>query len=714
MTLTFSYSPLVLVLCLLAAAGLTYWTYRRTVPAVGRGRLYLLMGLRFMALALVLLLLAEPVLRWLQQETQPPVVAVLVDDSQSLGLVHDSLDLAESVRTALRNTPLDALNGEVRYFTFGQDVTAVASLDSLRFGAVRTNIAEALTRVADDLRNENLKGVVLISDGQYNTGRNPLYVAERYPVPVHTVVVGDTTQQRDVQVRRVTTNEVAYVDAELPVQVGLRAEGYAGQQATVSLFEGGERRAVQTVTLPPGVAEVPLDLALVPRTEGLQRYTVRVNRFPGEVTYANNTTAFTVRVLKRKQRILVFAGAPTPDLAALRQTLAEDPDLEVTTFTQQGGGRFYEGTPPATFEGFDALVMAGYPGARSDPALVRRIAAAVTEGKTPLLFLMGRQTNLSLVREAFADALPATPRTIRTGFVEAAFDVQANGRVHPILNMGGVPDNGWHRLPPLTYSESSWTASPDARTLATVQVRGVALDDPLLIVRSRGQVRTAALLGAGVWRWKNMPDDLEDLQPFWPDLFANLLQWITTREDNRPVRVRPVRDLFGGGEPVQFSGQVYDESLNPVDGASVAVQVTTPDGNQLDYQMEALGNGRYILNAGALPEGTYGFTATGTGGGNTLGQDAGSFAVGALTLEFRETRADAALMRQMARRSNGLFLTADAVTTLPDQLNASGSLNPTVVAHEREAELWRRYAFLIAIIAFLGLEWFLRKRSGMV
>ncbi len=714
MTLTFTYHPLVMLCCLLAAAALTYWTYRRTVPQVARGRLYLLMGLRFLALSLVLLLLAEPVLRWLQQETKPPVVAVLVDDSQSLGLVHDSLNLAETVRRTLREMPLNALNGEVRYYTFGQDVAAVESLDSLRFDGVRTNIAEALTRMADELRDDNLKGVILVSDGQYNTGRNPLYVAERFPVPVHTVVVGDTTQQRDVQVRRVTTNEVAYVDAELPVQVGLRAEGYTGEQATVTLFQGGERLMSSVVTLLAGVAELPVDLSVIPRAEGLQRFTVTVNRFPGEVTYENNATAFTVRVLKRKQRILVFAGAPTPDLAALRQTLAEDPDIEVTTFTQQAGGRFYEGTPPSTFEDFDALVLAGYPGARSDPALVRRIATSVTESKSPLLFLMGRQTNLNLVRDAFADALPATPRTIRNGFIEAALDVQAGGQVHPILDMEQVPDHGWRRLPPLTYSESAWTASPDARTLATVQVRGIALDDPLLIVRSRSQVRTAALLGAGIWRWKNMPDDLDDLRPFWPDLFSNLLQWITTREDTRPVRVRPVRDLFGGGEPVQFSGQVYDESLNPVDGASVAVQVSTPDGNQLDYQMEALGNGRYILNAGALPEGTYQFSASGTQSGNTLGQDAGSFAVGALTLEFRETRADAALMRQMARRSNGMFLTANAATTLPDQLNATGQLTPTIVAHQQETELWRRYAFLIAIILLLSLEWFLRKRSGMV
>ncbi|MEM6336731.1 MAG: hypothetical protein AAF752_09190, partial [Bacteroidota bacterium] len=296
--------------------------------------------------------------------------------------------------------------------------------------------------------------------------------------------------------------------------------------------------------------------------------------------------------------------------------------------------------------------------------------------------------------------------------VEAQFDLSSAGRVHPVLNRN--EPTGWRRLPPLQYSGSTWAPTPDARVLATVEVQGVPLDDPMLVVRSRNGVRSAALLGAGVWRWKNVPEDLAAVETFFPDLFSNLVEWVTTQEDRRPVRIRPVRDLFGGGERIQLTGQVYDESLNPVDGASVQIQVTQPDGTALDYQMEALGNGRYVLDAGQLPEGAYPFTATASRDGETLGSDRGQFAVGALTLEFQETRADAPLMRQIARRSQGRFFTASEASQLPAALADDGRLTPVVRTETREDELYRRAWFLALIVTLLAAEWFLRKRSGMV
>ena len=44
----------------------------------------------------------------------------------------------------------------------------------------------------------NLQAVVLITDGNSTTGMNPLYEAQELAVPVFTVGVGDTTDQKDL------------------------------------------------------------------------------------------------------------------------------------------------------------------------------------------------------------------------------------------------------------------------------------------------------------------------------------------------------------------------------------------------------------------------------------------------------------------------------------------------------------------------------------
>ncbi len=709
MDLSLSHSPLLLVGCLLAAAALTWWTYGRSVPRATPGRRAVLMALRGAALFLVLVLLFEPVLRRTEATEEPPVLAVLVDGSRSLGREDGTGEGAAAAREALGRIP--GVEGETRFYTFDAEARPLTDRDSASFDGVRTDIAAALRRVEDDLDEHNLGGVLLISDGRYNTGRNPLYLAERYDVPIYTAVVGDTTRQRDVLVARVTTNEIAYAGVELPVQVAVRTDGFGGERAAVSLFERGRRLASQAVTLPEGGVEVTADLAFTPEAEGLHRYTVAVTRFDGEVTHGNNTESVAVRVLSNKRRLLLLAAAPGPDLAALRQVLAGDLNLEVVPRTQRGPGTFYEGRLPAPDE-FDAVVLAGWPGRAADRASARRVAEAA-EGGIPLLFLLTQQTDLPALRAAFGDALPAVPDVVRTTFTEAALVPTPAGALHPVLQIPTVPPGTLDRLPPVAVSDSRWAASPDARVLATVRVRGIPLDDPLLLVRQRGRSRSAVLLAAGTWRWQNVPADLDAVAGFYPGLVENLLRWLTTREDDRPVRVRPVRSLFGQGEAVQFTGQVYDESLAPVPDASVGLRITAPDGTTSPFTMRAVGQGRYALDAGTLPEGDYSFAAEAERAGVALGEDRGAFAVGALALEFRDTQADAGLMRGLARRSGGAVIDPAELGELPARLAAHG-FGPRVVEQEHETELWHLAWLLGLVVALLAAEWVLRKRAGMV
>ncbi|MEL6705997.1 MAG: hypothetical protein AAFP15_17140, partial [Bacteroidota bacterium] len=82
---------------MLAGLGLAMFTYRRSVPSPQGGRLGLLVGLRSIALALVLFLLFEPIWRSVTRSEEPPVLAVLVDDSQSLS----EDETASTLRAAL-------------------------------------------------------------------------------------------------------------------------------------------------------------------------------------------------------------------------------------------------------------------------------------------------------------------------------------------------------------------------------------------------------------------------------------------------------------------------------------------------------------------------------------------------------------------------------------------------------------------------------------
>ena len=711
MDLSLAVSPVVLAAAAVGAGALAWWAYGRSTPTVAGWRRVALAALRWAALFVVLLLLFDPVWRRVTRTGEPPLLAVLVDDSESLRLGTGGPTPAARVRAALDGLPADAA---LRFYRFSSEATPAGTRlrgDSLAFRGERTDIAAALARVEADFAGRNLRGVVLVSDGRVTDGRNPAYLAERYPVPVWAAVAGDSVSSRDVRLERALTNDVAYVGSPLPIQAGVRATGFAGQTAPVTVSEGGRTLARQSLAVPADGAEATADLEVTPTAPGLRRYTVAVGPLPGEATTRNNRQTVTVRVLDDSRRVLVVAAGPSPDLAALRAALEADRSLDVAVRTQRAPGQFYEGPLPEAIGRFDLLVLAGYPSAAADPATAGRLGAAVAGG-LPVVFVATATTDLARLAEAFGDVLPASPQTVRPGAVEVSLAPTAAGESHPVLDVG-VPPGRLSALPPLALSPSRWVLEPGARVLATVRRGGTTLDAPLLAVRQSGDVRSAALLGAGSWRWRTLPDDLGDLRGVYGRLVDRLVRWTTATRDRRPVRVRPDRALFGERDRVTFSGQVYGENLAPVDDARVVLTVRGP-GGPATATMRALGNGRYAADLGVRGPGTYTFTAQATAGGAALGDDRGSFGVGRLAAEFREPGADPALMRQLATRSGGAVVGLDTLGAFVAGLRDRGALADRPLVREDETPLLDLWPFLALALALLTVEWVWRKRLGMV
>ncbi len=693
--IAFGLSPLPLLLLAALAGALAWFVYRNSVPKLAGTHRWILPGLRFLVLFMLLAFLFEPVWRNAVNRIAPPVLAILVDESQSM-TQHADL------------SALPDIDGEIQMFGFGGDVRELDDFSAARDSAPRTNIGSALQSVQETLQDIPLRGVLLFSDGRYNTGPNPLYVAADYGLPIHTVVVGDTAQPKDLRITRISTNEIAYAGQAVPVEATLLLQGYDQAEVIVSLYETDSLISTAPLMLTPG--EATAALAFTPTEEGLHQYVITVTTLQDEASSQNNRATFTTRVLQQTQRVLLLAAAPHPDVGILRTLIGQNGTREVHSFVQKNRNSFYEGALPASLDEYALIVLAGYPGRGTDSAPADRVWHAVSAG-TPLLFVLGEQTDLGFLQSAWTDILPAVPLRGLMQFDEAMFVPTPAGLQHPILDL---PEADWTTLPPLTFGTGQWDLSPDAQVLAQASVRGVDLETPMLIVRSRSGHRSAALLGTGTWRWLNLPEDPLVSPRLWPQILNNLVQWLTAPDDDRRVRVSPVTSTFDGAEPVVFSGQVYDESLRPVSDASVTLDITAPDGTQFPFTLQSVGSGRYTLSLDVLPEGAYTYAAQATRLDTPLGTDNGMFTVGALNLEFRETRANASLLRQIAFRSGGSFLTPGDLENLPDLLAADPSFTPEVSTLSVDLDLWQWPFALVLLLVLLSSEWVLRKRSGLV
>lgn len=710
MNLSFGHSPWLFILLLLLAVGISWWTYRTTVPEI-RPLLRLFLGsLRTISLGLILFLIFEPILQNVTDEQVDPVVAVLVDASESMALA-DSLQGESGSSLSAKLLSLEkSLSGlDVRYYSFGNDIQKLDSLRIRKPSDGRTDISSALLRLSEDMADIPLRSVILVSDGLYNSGRNPLRVAESFPVPIFTIAHGDSTTRRDVRIVQVISNELTFAGTTVPVLVRIRNDGYGSGQLRVQLQDGSGIVDQVTLPLPASGTESEVEMSYLAASPGRANLTIGINRFEEEATFRNNSSTVSIVVLDQKKKVLLLAGAPSPDVSNLARLIEQDETTEITTLIQAPNGTFYDGKLPDDFSDINLIISVGFPGKATPPVVSAAVANAVRSGSS-FLFVLDKDTDLASLQRDFNSLLPAALKSIRNGFLEGSFVETTAAASHAIFDTGSRSDNSrWSRLPPILINDSRWEAAPSSTVLTTSQIRGIPIGDPVFVVGRVGKSKSAALLGHGFWKWTNVPEDLEEESNTFKGILTNTIQWLYAADDNRLVRVTPSEPEYGEGESVVLRGEVYDETLRPISDAAVSVELTDPDGQQFPFEMTLVGSGRYTLDVGSLPAGFYTYAAVARRNDGQIGSDEGQFSIGKRTLEFRNTKADFGLLSQISARSGGARIADSDMSSIPQLLQNLPEFRSVTFSSFSQLRLWQKWPFLLLILVVLTVEWFFRK-----
>ena len=713
--LTTSLNSLLILLAAAAASVLTFVSYRYTLPPISPFLRFSLVTLRASGLFLLLLVLGEPLLSLVFHRTEKPVLAVLMDQSKSMTIRDKSGDRKELVLQLAESQALrDVLsNADLVYGVFDTKMSLLTSFarDSVAFRGEGTDIGGALRQLRAAAEERNLQGVLLLTDGNPTTGSSVLAEAEELGVPVSAVGIGDTTVPQDILLQRVVANTITYVGTKVPVNVTLKSSGFTNERVEVTLLEGGTARDRKTMTLEPGIRQYEVPLSFKPDADGMKKITVEVSQLPGELSTQNNRSSLYVKVLKSKMRVALFAGAPNADVAAIRRALQEDENIEVKAFIERGNGQFYDGIPAQQdVRDAECLILVGYPGAASSTAVLSMLADQCAAGKG-LLFIMSRTTDFKKL-ELLQGALPFVVPQRQGDEAQTFFAIADAQRNNPILRSLPPPEV-WARLAPAFILDEQVQVKPESEILAFGRIQSMLTSDPLFISRRVNRAKSLALTCYGLWRWNTYAEGVPGSERLLQNLVSGSVRWLVTREDEKPVRVRPSKEIFTGSEPVEFTAQVYDENYQPVDDAEVSLSVAQ-QGQTSQLTLTSLGNGRFEGAFDPLPEGDYTYAARALAGGRELALEHGSFSVGGLNAEFLETRMNKLLLQQLAARTGGMYYDPPELSRLPADLGRLKDFRPRDVTLAHHFELWNMRWMMAILISIFSVEWFLRKRNGML
>ena len=694
--LSFVYPVWYLLLCGLAGltvAGLLY--FRSPIEASTPLKAGMAV-LRFVGYTLLATLLLAPLLRFVDTDRQEPIIVLAQDGSESVGLETDTLDY--SARWAALRAELSERYRVVQY-VFG---SSPRRAEDLTFTDKQTNLEAVLAEIGDVYGTQNLGGVVLATDGIYNEGANPVYRDFPLPAPVYTVGLGDTTRRRDLVVSRVLHNRIAYLDDQFSIQIDVSARNAPGESTVLTVS-----RVDANGVVPLHTERINLDdqdyfttraVILDADRPGVQRYRIAVSTIGREVSTQNNQRDIFVDVLDARQRILVLAAAPHPDLGALRQALIGGKNNEV----EVAYGNEFTGSP----RDFDLVILHELP--------------TVNQRLTGLLEALGREEIPTLF--ITGPGLPGPLLNAAQDLVQVSGSRSLSGQVQA-NEVTAVPVSGFSAFtlsddlrrtlpafPPVQAPFGNFVTGPGAQVLLRQRIGRVDTDFPLLAVGESRNRRVGILTAAGLWQWR-LYDYLENEDHArFDELLSQLTQYLTVQEDKRRFRVATDESIFDENEPVRFDAELYNSSYELVNDPEATLVVTGAEGREFNFTFSRT-ESAYALNAGTLPPGNYRYRGRVTDGGEELISE-GQFSVQTVEAERYALEADHNLLRQLSARYGGELVYPDALEGLAGRIDAGGTAVPILFETVNTRSVLNLKLLFFLLFTLFATEWGLRRWSG--
>ncbi len=453
---------------------------------------------RTIALATLILTLANPVAVEEQRDPQNDVLTVLVDESASQQLK----DRESKTRAALqhiKNITKNMRNLDVRVVNAGK-----ANL-GMRGRVDGTRLFRTLTESTSDIPESRRAGTIIITDGQvHDIPKEPSSIGLKGPL--HVVLTGN---KREFDRRLVIERSPKFGIVGKETEISVRMEDNTRRLDAIPLTITTDGAPPETITLQPGQSRT---VRVTPKHTGTNIVEMKLRESPGELTEINNQAVVSINGVRERLRVLLVSGEPHPGERIWRNLLKADPSVDLVHFTILRPPEKQDLTPvrelsliafpirelfEVKLKQFDLIIFDRYRRRGVLPSIyidnIRRYVedgGAVLDASGPVFASLE-----TLFTTPLGKILPGEP----TGRIFA-------GSVRPKLTPRGQRHTITADLPGAGIGEElprwgKWFRHIEVRNRGAYSLMSGNEDRPLLLVKRVGKGRVAQILSDHIWLW---------------------------------------------------------------------------------------------------------------------------------------------------------------------------------------------------------------------
>jgi len=698
------------VLCLLSAT-----FYLNLTRHLSPRKLAVLLAMRLLALALLVPMFFEPVLRIVTRPRPDVPLLFLIDVSGSMSVpdVQNGPTRLQSVWQTLRpQIPRIEEHFVPRYFVFSNDVEELKKADELArrpADGKSTDIGGAIPKVirlSYGLRSEE-SIIVLISDGIDNVSPDVAAKAQSTGRRIHTVRVGSEQAEpaalANVAVDNVETAGEFVVDHESKVRVTVKSSALANRVVEVKMTpvdadgKPAGKLVSRTLVLQPLPEGQVVELPYTPKTVGVQRLAVWIDPIAGERSTVDNRQEFQDLALDPRIRVLYIEGRLRPEYTQLNRALQRDPNIELATLLRTHQAVFQaagtvNGEPfsemPATAEAwkkFDVIILGDLDSSMLSKVQQTAIEQRVFHGGG--LLMIGGQNNFGpggYKDTVIEKALPVFVGDLNSPQERSPFvpKLTPEGLTHPAME--GLAE--WfdpgnrdekRKLPPLRGNVVVNRPKAGASVLLVHAERPGPDGSPqiVLAVQRYGEGRSAAFTADTTYLWylplRGMGQD-SPYNRFW----GQLVRWLAgedTRHRSRGPGVDGLlnKTMYQLGESVRVRAMVRDERGDATRYAQVNLKLRkagSAEERQLPLNPVDTRTGLYDVTIPNPDKGDWIVTLSASKDGKPLGSQELKFTVIPPAEEMLKLAANPQLLKDIAARTGGFHYELAQLPNLLDEL----------------------------------------------
>jgi uncharacterized membrane protein len=723
--------------------------------ALSRPQKWTLRLLRLVVIILAILALLRPTWITTIKTPRPSVLVMLADASRSMqlpsGRSEQSRWQAQVNALAESSSELSRLakKTEIRAYSYDFKLKPL----EMKGGALtlpqsptgeQTDIGTTLHDALRAEQGKRLIGVVLLGDGVQNAF-DPLIetqdaarkLRDDFAAPLFAVTFGlsgDAAQARDVAVERLDEQFTVFVKNELVVRAILRVRGYVKQDLPVELTltdEKGQSQPIgrRTIRADEDNKQVEVEFLYTPQKPGHYRLTLAAAPQPGELVTKNNRLDAYLTVLEGGLRVLYLDGEKRFEQKFLRRAINASPDIELDDriIDRRSAKQWpVDLGPDFTAGKYDAYILGDLDAGALGPENMKALADAVgTKGKG--LLMIGGRTSFGrghFQNTPVGNALPITfdglegqefanEENIDKFFLPGPLPLVPAGS-HAITRLAPDAENAaaWSKLPPLNWANKFAglkETMPGLRVLLETPGR-----QPILVSGEYGKGRTLAFAGESTYLWPLHGFEKEHKR-FW----RQVVLWLVRRDDlNRDdVWIKLDQRRFSPGTRVAVEAGARTGTGDPITSARLETFLTHPGGKKEKFDLSQ-DDDHFTGTLQPTVPGDYVLETTAFEGTKNLGTARAEFLVFDRDIELSNPSADADLMASLAAWTKDKGGRAVGPEELPSLIAKLADQPPE---YEERQTRWKLAAtgpdawlFFLVLTALLSVEWFLRKKWGLV